>query len=126
MWQSVTIPLASGANAVGVNILTKANLPFNNEGAPLILHKIYIPAQPGLTSGACTVTISEVTPDTLLTAMYTLTNPTIPFNKPVESLFSDGTGTATANYVLQAVNQVNVKVASGNGANIVTVWLLFI
>lgn len=126
MWQSVTIPLTAGANSAGVNILTKANLPFNNEGAPLIFHKIYIPAQPGLTSGACTITISEVTPDGLLTAMYTLTNPTIPFRKPVESLFSDGTGTATTNYIVEAVNQVNVKIASGNGANTVTVWLLFI
>lgn len=124
MWQSVSIPLTAGSG--NATILTKANLPFNNEGAPLILHKIYIPAQPGVTSGATDFIVSEVTPDGLLTAMYTLTNPTIPFNKPVESLFSDGTGTATTNYVLQAVNSVNVSVAQGNGAERVTVWLLFI
>ena len=124
MWQSVSITLSAGAG--NATILTKAKLPLVSEGDPMILHKIYIPAGPGVTTGVTDFTISEVTPDGLLTAMYTLTNPTIPFNKPVESLFSDGTGTATTNYVLQAVNSVNVAVAQGNGANTVTVWLLFI
>lgn len=125
MWQSVTIPL-NGSGAGNASILTKANLPFGNEGQTALLLKVYIPAQPGFVSGATDVVISEVMPDSLLNTIATLTNPTTPVTKPLKSLDYDSTGTVTTNYDFQGVSSVNVAIAQGNANATVTVWLQFL
>lgn len=125
MWQPVTIPL-NGSGAGSVSVLTKASLPFWNEGATLLFTKYYIPAQAGFASGTTDVTISEVLPDSLLNAMVTLTNPTTPVTKPAKTLSYDATGTVTTDYAFQAVSQVNVTIAQGNANATVVVWLQFL
>lgn len=125
-WQSVTVPLTAGAGVTGgVSQLTKANLPFNNEGAPLILHSIYVPTQQGVLA-TTDIVISKLLPDGLLSTVVTITNITTPFEKPIENLYSDATATVTTNYIPQVTTGVNVQVAQGNGSFPVTVWLLFL
>lgn len=119
MWQSAVIQLTAGAGNADINLTPRGDPNFVG-----ILTQIYIPSQAGVNSGTTDFTISHRLPDSLLSTIFTLTNPTTPFRVAPQALVYDQAGAVTTSYGYQFVQTVNIAVTSGVGAERVTVWLL--